>query len=44
MFARVITMQLKSDKLDEAAKNYREIGPIRSPRPILAPFVYSLIR
>ncbi len=26
MFARVITMQLKSDKLDEAAKNYKEIG------------------
>ncbi len=27
MFARVITMQLKSDKLDEAAKNYKEIVP-----------------
>ncbi len=26
MFARVITMQLKSDKLDEAAKKYREVG------------------
>ena len=26
MFARVITMQLKSDKLDEAVKNYKEIG------------------
>ncbi len=26
MFARVITMQLKSDKLDEAAQNYKEIG------------------
>ena len=26
MFARVITMQLKSDKLDEAAKNYKEVG------------------
>ena len=25
MFARVITMQLKSDKLDEAAKFYKEI-------------------
>ena len=27
MFARVITMQLKSDKLDEAAKNYKEMIP-----------------
>ena len=26
MFARVITMQLKSDKLDEAAKYYQEIA------------------
>ena len=26
MFARVITMQLKSDKLDEAVKKYREVG------------------
>ena len=26
MFTRVITMQLKSDKLDEAAKMYKEIG------------------
>ena len=27
MFARVITMQLKSDKLDEAAKLYKELIP-----------------
>ena len=25
MFARVVTMELKSDKLDEAAKRYKEI-------------------
>jgi len=27
MFARVITMQLKGDKLDEAAKYYKELIP-----------------
>jgi len=27
MFARVITMQLKRDKLDEAAKYYKELIP-----------------
>ena len=26
MFARVITMQLKNDKLDEIVKKYREVG------------------
>ena len=26
MFARVITMQLQSDKIDAAVKNYKEIG------------------
>ncbi len=26
MFMRVVTMEMKSDKLDEAAKKYREVG------------------